>query len=90
MAELALKHPIKFGKITVSKLTFREHTTAEDYLAFDVRGGVAQNIALIASISKTDEAIVKQLHGTDYIAATKIVDALIAADNPEEEEQEKK
>ncbi|GAB6139923.1 hypothetical protein JCM14076_06520 [Methylosoma difficile] len=88
MADLTLKHPIEIGKITVSKLSFRDYTTAEDYLAFDVHGGVAQNIVLIASVSNTDETIIKRLRGVDYRAATKIVDALLAADN--EEDQEKK
>jgi hypothetical protein len=76
-----LKHPITFGKITLDKLTLREHTTAEDYLAFDQRGGVAQRIALIASISGQDEHIIKQLHGLDYQRAVVEVDRLLSADD---------
>lgn len=80
MPVLILKHPLTFGKLTVNKLTFRDYTTAGDYLAFDRRGGVAQRIALIASMSGTDEALVQQLRGADYQAAAKIVDDMIAND----------
>ena len=55
MARLPLKHPLTFGKKTIDSLTFRDHTTAGDYLAFDQRGGVAQRIALIASLTGTDD-----------------------------------
>lgn len=88
MAKLTLKHPLVLGKITISELTFRDHTIAADYLSFDQRGGVAQRIALIASITGTDEELIKKLHGTDYRAAEKIVDAMIESD--EEEVTEKK
>jgi hypothetical protein len=84
MAKLTLKHPLEFGKITVNDLAFRDHATAGDYLAFDQRGGVAQRIALIASLTGTDEEMVKQLHGVDYRAAVKIADDLIDADEKEE------
>lgn len=78
--DLPLKHPLTLGKTTISKLTFRDYTTAGDYLAFDVRGGVAQRIALIASLTGTDEEIIKKLRGPDYRAAEAIADDLIAAD----------
>ncbi len=80
MAKLPLKHPLTFGKKTIDSLTFRDHTTAGDYLAFDQRGGVAQRIALIASLTGTDESLIRQLRGPDYRAAEKIADALIQAD----------
>lgn len=79
MPKLKLKHPLTFGKTTVEELTFRDYATAGDYLSFDVRGGVAQNIALIASLTGTDEALVKQLRAQDYLAATKMADKLIDA-----------
>jgi hypothetical protein len=78
--KLKLKHPLTFGAKTVEELNFRDWTTAADYLSFDVKGGVAQNIALVASLTGTDEALVKQLRGADYRAATKIADALLASD----------
>ncbi|MBI5919019.1 MAG: phage tail assembly protein [Nitrosomonadales bacterium] len=80
MAKLILKHPLTLGKLTVSELNFRDFTTAADYLSFDQRGGVAQRIALIASLSGTDEELVKQLRGVDYRAAEKMADAMIEAD----------
>lgn len=83
MATLKLKHPLPFGKKTIDSLTFRDYTTAGDYLAFDQRGGVAQRIALIASLTGTDEEVVKQLRGPDYRAAEEIANALIDADDPE-------
>jgi len=76
-----LKTPLTFGKTTISKLTFRDFTTANDYLAFDNRGGVAQQIALIASLTGTDETIIGQLRGPDYLAAGAIADKMIAEDN---------
>ena len=88
MAKLPLKHPLTFGKKTIDSLTFRDHTTAGDYLAFDQRGGVAQRIALIASLTGTDESVIRQLRGPDYRAAEKMADELIQADEAEEGEDE--
>ena len=84
MAVLLLKRPLTLGKAVVEKLTFRDHTTAADYLSFDKRGGVAQRIALIASMAGTDESLIMQLSGRDYLAAEKIVDELMAADGADE------
>jgi hypothetical protein len=81
--DLPLKHPLVIGKTTISKLTFRDYTTASDYLCFDIRGGVAQRHALIASLAGTDESIVRQLRGVDYRAAEKIADDLIEKDEKE-------
>jgi hypothetical protein len=80
MAKLNLKTPLTFGKKTIDTLTFRDYTTAEDYLAFDNRGGVAQRIALIAALSGTDEALIKQLHGPDYLRAEALVSTLLDND----------
>ena len=85
MPKLTLKYELKIGKLTIAELNFREHTTAADYLAFDRRGGVAQRIALIASMTGTDETVIGKLHGHDYRRAEKIVDALMVADEAEEE-----
>lgn len=81
--KLSLKNPLTFGKTTVESLTFRDYTTAADYLSFDKRGGVAQRIALIASLTGTDEALILQLRGKDYRAAEAIADALLTADEDE-------
>lgn len=88
MAKLTLKHPLPFGKKTIDSLTFRDYTTAGDYLAFDQRGGVAQRIALIASLTGTDESLIRQLRGPDYRAAEKIADELIQADEAGEDQGE--
>ncbi|HTH40527.1 MAG TPA: phage tail assembly protein [Rhodocyclaceae bacterium] len=88
MAKQTLKHPLTFGKTTISVLNFRDYTTAGDYLAFDKRGGVAQRIALIASLTGTDESVIEKLRGPDYRAAEKIADDLIKADEEGEEEGE--
>ena len=85
--KLPLKHPLTFGRKTVDALTFREYTTAADYLSFDQRGGVAQRIALIASLTGTDESVIRQLRGPDYRAAEKMADELIQADEAEEGEE---
>ena len=77
---LPLKHPLTIGKITISSLTFRDYTTAGDYLAFDQRGGVAQTIALVASLTGTDESLVKQLRGPDWIAAERMADKILSDD----------
>lgn len=78
--KLPLKHPLVFGKKTVDFLTFRDYTTAGDYLSFDQRGGVAQRIALIASLTGTDEELIKQLRGPDYRAAEEIANKMIEDD----------
>lgn len=79
--KLLLKHPIVVSdKVTISELNFRDHTIAADYLAFDVRGGVAQRIALIANIAGTEEAVVKRMNGIDYRRAEVIVDKLMVDD----------
>ncbi|MDR0700952.1 MAG: phage tail assembly protein [Azoarcus sp.] len=79
--ELKLQHPVTVGRREVEALTFRGYTTAGDYLAFDQRGGVSQNIALIASLTGTDESLIRQLRGPDYLAASRIADKLIAGDS---------
>lgn len=88
--ELKLTKPLQFGKVEVTKLDFRDNTTAADYLSFDKKGGVAQNIALIASMTGTDEALILQLSGKDYQAAVKIIDAVLKEDETSEEDTEKK
>lgn len=84
MAKLTLKHPLTFGTTTIDSLMFRDYTTAADYLSFDQRGGVAQRIALIASLTGTDESLIRQLRGRDYRAAEKKADELIQSDEAEE------
>jgi hypothetical protein len=81
--KLTLKHPLEFGKIKVEELTFREYTTAADYLSFDRRGGVAQRIALIASMSGTDEKLIEQLRGSDYRRAEQFCENIMADDEAE-------
>lgn len=88
MAVLPLKHPLTFGKQTIGQLKFRDYTTAGDYLSFDKVGGVAQRIALIASLTGTDEALIEQLHGPDYVAAERMADALIAADSAKDDDDD--
>ncbi|MDR0633624.1 MAG: phage tail assembly protein [Azoarcus sp.] len=80
MTTLKLAHPITLGRKTVEELTFRDYTTAADYLSFDTRGGVAQNIAMIASLSGTDEALVRQLRGPDYLAAVGLFEKILRDD----------
>ena len=79
MAKVLLKHPLRLGDSTLDVLTLRDHVIAADYLAFDQRGGVAQRMALIASVAGTDEAVVRRLHGADYVALERRVDALLQA-----------
>ncbi|WP_435626982.1 phage tail assembly protein [Candidatus Ferrigenium straubiae] len=83
MAKLKLKHPLTFGKTTVEELTFRDYPIASDYLSFDRRGGVAQRIALIASLTGTDEQVVEHLHGSDYRRAEAMADKMMADDEAE-------
>jgi hypothetical protein len=79
--KLQLKHPLVIGKTTIDALTFRDYAIAADYLAFDKKGGVAQNIALVASLTGTDEALIQKLRGADWLAAQKEADRLLLADN---------
>lgn len=91
--DLPLKHPITIGKVTISKLVFRDYTTGGDYLAFDRRGGVSQRHALIANLAGVDEEVVRLLRGPDYRAAADMADKLIEEDekaNKQPEEAEKK
>jgi len=81
MKKLTLKNPLSLSEDKkISTLSFREYTTAADYLSFDKFGNVAQRIALIASISGTDESVIEKLRGPDYIAASRIVEDLLTAD----------
>lgn len=77
---MKLNHPLILGKKQITELNFRDYTTAEDYLSFDQRGGVAQRIALIASLTGTDEALIKQLRGPDYVRAEKIASDMLDQD----------
>jgi len=81
--KLRLKYPLQLEKKMVEELTFRDYTTADDYLAFDIRGGVAQNITLIANLTGTDEVLIKRLRGPDYKAACQIVDKIFDRDDKE-------
>ena len=83
MSKLILKHPIALGKGQLTELHLRDHTTAEDYLAFDVYGGVAQTQRLISNIAGLDDAIVRKLHGEDYRRARAHVEAMLEADDPD-------
>lgn len=77
---LKLLNPLVIGTSTIDALNLRDHTIASDYLAFDQRGGVAQRIALIASVAGTDEAIVGRLGGVDYQRAEREIDRLLRED----------
>ncbi|WP_026600494.1 phage tail assembly protein [Methylomonas sp. 11b] len=77
---MKLLNPIKFGKTQVTELKFRDYTTAADYLSYDKRGGVAQRVSLIASLTGTDEALIEQLRGPDYLRAEKIATDMMLAD----------
>lgn len=83
--KLALLHPVPVGKTHITSLTFREYTTAADYLAFDRSGGVSQTIAMIASFTGTDEEVIKRLRGSDYKRAKDLVDKLLDKDEKEAE-----
>lgn len=80
MPKLTLSTPLTIGKKQITELQFRDYTTAEDYLSFDQRGGVAQRIALIASLTGTDEALIKQLRGPDYVRAEKVASDMLDKD----------
>lgn len=86
MNELKLKHPLTVGKSTVDRLKFREYATAEDLLAFDERGPNRQTIVLIASLTGTDEELIKRLHVTDFHAADAIASQLIAPEADEKKD----
>lgn len=79
--EIILKHPLQLGEKTkLEKLTLRDYTTAADYLSFDRRGGVAQRIALIASLSGQDESVIERLRGSDYRRAEQVSEKLMTQD----------
>jgi hypothetical protein len=77
MKTLPLKHPLTIGKKAVEALHFRDHATAGDMLAFDEAGATQQTISLIANLSGMDEALIKQLHVTDFRAADALCSDLI-------------
>ena len=79
MKTLKLKHPLTLGKTEITELKFRDYATAEDMLAFDERGPNRQTIALIASLSGTDESLIKKLHVADYRAADTMASEMIHA-----------
>ncbi|QSB03459.1 phage tail assembly protein [Methylomonas sp. EFPC1] len=80
---MKLLNPISFGKTQITELKFRDYTTAADYLSYDKRGGVAQRVALIASLTGTDESLIEQLRGPDYLRAEKIATDMMLADELE-------
>ena len=85
--EFKLLHPIDLSSETqITKLKMRDYAVAGDYMAFDKSGGVAQRIALIASMAGTDEELIKKLHGADYVRAeayvSKLLDAAETEANP--------
>lgn len=88
METLTLKHPLKISeKTTITQLKFRDYTQASDYLSFDKRGGVAQRIALIASLTGNDESVIERLRGVDYRRAEAIADKMMTADEDESNDE---
>lgn len=83
MKKITLKHPIPIGKKTLDCLTFREYATAGDLLAFDEVGPTRQTIALIASLTGTDAAVIERLHVDDFRAADRIATDLIKPESDE-------
>lgn len=84
MPVLMLKHPIKLSEEkSVTQLKFRDYTQASDYLSFDKRGGVAQRIALIASLTGSDESMIERIRGVDYRRAEAMAEAMMTADEEE-------
>ncbi|WP_445368811.1 hypothetical protein ACH5Y9_05335 [Methylomonas sp. BW4-1] len=80
---MKLLNPLTIGKTQITELKFRDYTTAADYLSYDKRGGVAQRVALIASLTGTDEVLIEQLRGPDYLRAEKIATDMMLADELE-------
>ncbi len=72
-----LRHPLTLGKTTLEKLSFRDHATANDLLAFDRGGPTEQTINLIANLTGTDVAIIGQLHVADFRACDAIASELV-------------
>lgn len=81
--KLPLTHPINLGKSTISELKFRDYATAEDLLAFDEPGPTRQTVFLIASLTGTDEALIRRLHVADFRKADAIASAMIAPEKSE-------
>lgn len=82
--KIILKHPLQLGeKTTLNELTLRDYATAADYLSFDRRGGVAQCISFIASMSGQDESVIERLHGADYRRVREVTDKILADDEAE-------
>lgn len=81
MPKLILKDPIKLEKSTIDALNFRDQSTAEDYLSFDKKGGVAQMISLIANMTGNDEALILRLSGKDYLRAVTMANNVLAQDD---------
>lgn len=88
MPVLKLKNPLTFGNSTVSQLVFRDYAIAADYMAFEKTGGTSQRIALIASMTGMDEALIRKLHGRDYMAAVRMADTLLDAEDKAAAESE--
>lgn len=79
-----LKHPLQLGKKTLESITFRDHATANDLLAFDRGGPTEQTINLIANLTGTDVAIIGQLHVADFRACDAIASELVKPEDLEE------
>lgn len=89
MIKLPLKHPVKLSETSnINELNFRDYATAQDLLAFDERGANQQTITLIASLTGTDEALIKRLHVTDFRAADEIASKLLKPEATEKNGQE--
>lgn len=88
MSKLTLSHPIQLEKSKITDLHFREYATAEDLLAFDEPGQTRQTIFLIASLTGTDEALIRRLHVNDFRKADAIASRLIAPEQSEKNELE--
>ena len=86
--KLTLQYPIKLQNSEITHLTFKDHCTAADLLAFDERGANKQTIMLIANLTNTDEAIINKLHVADFRAADAIATKMITPEATEKNGQE--
>lgn len=90
-----LADPIVVGENgrTITSLTFRDYTTAEDYRAFDLFGDGGRTLFLLSSLTGMDMVVIEKMSGRDYLVAVRKINELLDNDNsfdaPAKTEEEK-
>ena len=76
---LQLKHPVRLGGEEIKELRIRR-PKARDYRLLDRHAGFDAAEVMLTALSNVGAAVVEELDGEDYMAASAVVAGLVGKD----------